>query len=188
MLQITTSTGREGPFDAVEETAESFAVMANGAPTVLPKAVVGAGTVVPWVGELPEPPAPDLAPLRAEAVAQIDADVDAIYGAAIGLRQAEYEEAERQAHVYAQGGYVGTVPGMVQSWATAKGWTAEQAADDILQQAAIWRGAQDAIRAARLLCKEQARNAATAEALAGVRAAWSAFVAVVRGQLGLGAA
>jgi hypothetical protein len=80
------------------------------------------------------------------------------------------------------------VPGMVQSWAIAKGWTAEQAADDILQKAATWHGAQDAIGAARLLRKEQARDVLTSQALATVRTAWVAFVVVVRGHLGLGAA
>lgn len=182
-------------------TIQKYAVLVNNAVSTFADATPEFAATMPgwvlagtskkgdlWVGgEFVTPPV-DLAPERAALVAQIDADVDVIYGLAIGNRQAEYEEAERQAHAYAQAGYTGTVPGMVASWATAKGWTAEQAADDILQQAAIWRGAQEAIRAARLLRKEQARAAATAEALAGVRAAWAAFVGVVRGQLGLGAA
>uniref|UniRef100_A0A6M3MCL4 Putative tail protein n=1 Tax=viral metagenome TaxID=1070528 RepID=A0A6M3MCL4_9ZZZZ len=126
-----------------------------------------------------------LAPARAAALVRIDADVDAIYGAAIGNRQAEYEAAERQAQVYADADYTGTAPGMVASWASAKGWTGQQAAEDILAQAAAWRGAQDAIRAQRLLRKEQVRAAADAAAINTVTAAWAGFVSLVRQQLGL---
>ncbi len=129
----------------------------------------------------------DLAADIASALAGIDSDVDEIYRLAIGSRQAEYEEAERQAKAYAEAGYTGPVPPMVQCWADPKGWTAEQAADEILQQAAIWRGAQQAIRAQRLALKEQARSAESPAALAAVRAGWSGFVAVVRAQLGVGA-
>lgn len=63
MLQITTSSGREGPFNSVEETADAFIVVANGGTVALPKAVIGAGTVVPWVGELPAAPAPPPPPV-----------------------------------------------------------------------------------------------------------------------------
>lgn len=122
------------------------------------------------------------------AIARIDADVDAIYGSAIGLRQAEYEMAERQAKAFADAAYEGPVPGMVQSWAAAKGWTAQVAADDVLQQAAIWRGAQETIRAQRLLRKEQARAALGPAGLAAVMATWAGFVAAVRSQLGVGGA
>ena len=139
--------------------------MANKTPQQLLAAVVGAQ--------------------RARAVAQIDADVDAIYGAAIGNRQAEYEAAERQAQAYADADYSGTVPGMVSSWASAKGWTGQQAAEDILAQATQWRGAQDAIRAQRLLRKEQVRVAADAASIDAVLTAWTGFVLLVRQQLGL---
>ena len=119
------------------------------------------------------------------ALLRIDTEVDAIYGAAIGNRQAEYEAAERQAQAYADADYTGTVPGMVSSWASAKGWTGQQAAEDILAQAAQWRGAQDAIRAQRLQRKEQVRAAADAAGVNAVMAAWAGFVAAVRQQLGL---
>ena len=55
-------------------------------------------------------------------------------------------------HGLADGGYIGDpAPASVASWATAKGMTAQQAADDINATAAAWRTAQAAIRAARLL-------------------------------------
>ncbi|CAN7203350.1 hypothetical protein LJR118_000620 [Acidovorax sp. LjRoot118] len=122
----------------------------------------------------------------ASTLAGIDSDVDEIYRLAIGSRQAEYEEAERQAKAYEDAGYTGPVPPMVQCWADPKGWTAQQAADEILQQAGIWRGAQQAIRAQRLASKEQARAAESPAGLAAVRAGWDGFVAAVRAQLGVG--
>lgn len=126
--------------------------------------------------------------LQAEAVQRIDSDVDRIYAAVIGNRQAEYEAAEREAQAYADVGYEGDVPPLVQAWATAKAWTGQQAADDILAQAVAWRGAQAQIRAARLALKEQARMAADAAGVETALAAWTAFVAAARAQLGVGGA
>lgn len=119
----------------------------------------------------------------AAAVLQVDADVDAIYRAAIGNRQAEYEAAERQAQAFADAGFDGDVPPMVDDWATAKGWPAQQAAQDILQQAVQWRGAQEQIRRTRLLTKEGVRSAATLAGIEQRLAAWAVFVAAVRAQL-----
>lgn len=130
----------------------------------------------------------DLPASIAAAVAKVDADVDAIYSAAIGLRQAEYEAAERQAQAFADAGFEPPVPGMVQSWAIAKGWTAQAAAADVLAVAAQWRGAQELIRAQRLLRKEQARGAVGPAGLAAIMATWAGFVAAVRAQLGIGGA
>lgn len=126
--------------------------------------------------------------LQAEAVQRIDSDVDRIYAAVIGNRQAEYEAAEREAQAYADAGYVGDVPPLVEAWATAKVWTGAQAADDILTQAVAWRSAQAQIRAARLARKEQARMAADAAGVQAALAAWAAFVAAARAQLGVGGA
>lgn len=122
---------------------------------------------------------------RAALVRQIDADTDALYGAVIGNRSAEYTLAEVEAAAYVADAYTtDPVPSSVAVWATAKGWTAQQAADDIITTATAWRTAQAAIRAARLLRKEQARNAADQAALAVVRAQWAGFMAAVRQQLG----
>ena len=107
--------------------------------------------------------------LQAEAVQRIDSDVDRIYAAVIGNRQAEYEAAEREAQVYADAGYVGDVPPLVEAWAVAKAWTGQQAADDILTQAV-------------------ARMAADAAGVQAALAAWTAFVAAARAQLGVGGA
>lgn len=55
----------------------------------------------------------------------------------------------------------------------------------IIDTATAWRVAQGAVRAARLLRKEQARNAVDLAALDVVRAQWQGFMAAVRSQLGV---
>lgn len=124
-------------------------------------------------------------PTVAELLKKIDSDVDSIYGSVLGNRSNEYAQANADAQFFKSAGYAGTVPGSVQSWATAKSWTATQAADDILTTAAQWVGAQSAIRAARLLRKEQVRNAPDAATINTTMAAWAGFVAYIRGQLGI---
>lgn len=112
----------------------------------------------------------------------IDADVDAIYAAVQGNRGAEYALAEAEATAFKDGGYTGTAPPSVQSWATVKNQTATWATDDILATAVVWRGAQSAIRAKRLKCKEDAKSANTVLA---AQAEWAGFLAAVKVQLGV---
>lgn len=129
--------------------------------------------------------AASLATLKTNAVVAIDREVDAIYAAALGNRGPEYTDAETAAQAYADAGYTGTVPDAVQSWATAKGWTATQAANDILAAATGLRNAKSAIRAARLLRKEQVRAAADGATVATAMAQWAAFVTAIKAQLGV---
>lgn len=136
-------------------------------------------------GDLATWPLFKVAAERADAVKKIDADTDALIGSVIGNRASEYERAESEGAAYAAAGYTGTVPPSVSSWATAKGWTATQAADNIIATSAAWRTAQEAIRAQRLLRKEQARVAVDAAGLAAVMAQWAGFLAAIRGQLGV---
>ena len=120
------------------------------------------------------------APTKTELIKKIDADVDAIYGDAVGNRSLEYTTAEEQAQAYKDAAYAGTVPPFVASWVTASGLTAQAAADNILAQAVAWRGAVAVIRAQRL----QAKANVTANVPTAM-AQWGGFVAVIRGQLGL---
>jgi hypothetical protein len=135
------------------------------------------------VANVPDPAI--LAAAKAAFIIKVDADVDAIYRDAIGNRTTEYTLANADAVAFKAAGYTGTVPSSVQSWATAKGWTAQAATDDMLATASDWLGAQVTMRAARLLRKEQARVAADAAALAVVMAAWAAFVVAIRTALGI---
>lgn len=121
-------------------------------------------------------------PSSSALLLEIDADTDAIYRAVQGERATEYLLAESDAKAYVAGGYTGTVPDSVASWAAATGNTNTWAADDIVATANAWRGAQSSIRATRLMCKEQAR---TLPDLGPVAAAWRGFVATIRQALGV---
>lgn len=116
---------------------------------------------------------------------QIDRDVDAIYAALLGNREAEYTLAEKEALAFQAAGYAGAVPPSVQAWATAKSQTATWATDDILAAATSWRAAQLAIRANRLAGKEAVRKAVDGAALIAALAQWAGFLAVIKPQLGL---
>ena len=76
------------------------------------------------------------------------------------------------------------------SWATAKGWTAQQACGDILAAAQTFRSIMAAIRNTRLIGKEQIRAAendeaaAEAAAEAAYQAAMQTFTAI-RQQVGM---
>lgn len=119
------------------------------------------------------------------ALVEIDADTDAIYGAVLGNRGPEYLDAEFAAQAFKDAGYIGIVPEDVQSYATAMGWTEQQAADDILLTAANWRPAKHAIRANRLAAKEAVRDSLAISEVEAVLAWWAVFVAAIRAQLGI---
>lgn len=108
---------------------------------------------------------------RAGAIDAIDAAGEALRLAVISrmTQTPEYMRAEQHAREYRAAGYPegedAYVPPGVASWAMAKwreGWTARQAADDILATADRWYGLLDEIRALRLANKEDARHATTA--------------------------
>lgn len=66
----------------------------------------------------------------------------------------EYRIAKAEADAWiAAGKPADAVPPSVAVWAQARGWTAEQAAQDILETEAAWMAALAAIRQARLLGK-----------------------------------
>lgn len=175
-----------GPYDSVVDDGENYIVTAGGRECVLPKVVMGDGvTLAEWVGPVPEGPF-DLAAEIAAALAVIDADTDAIYAAVIGNRGPEYTAAEAEASAYAQAGYQGPVPVSVTAWAQAKGWTDREAADDILTTAAAWTAGRNAMRAARLMAKEQGvRAATTREGIAAALAQWRTVALAIRAQLGV---
>lgn len=132
------------------------------------------------------PPAAPAAPSTQALVDLINTDADAIYAAVLGYRAEEYTAAADQAAAFKTAGYAGDVPDSVSSWATAKGWTNQQATDDILTTSDAWQSARANIRAARLLRREQVRAAdGNAAAQETAMAAWRTFRDGVRVQLGL---
>lgn len=72
------------------------------------------------------------------------------------LRAVEYDRARIEAEQFAAANYQGDVPPMVAAWAI-NGRTAQEAADDILREAAQYTAALIALRETRLAAKEQVR-------------------------------
>lgn len=144
---------------------------------------------------------PDMAPITSAAlaalqsptlqqniaalVAKIRTDANKIVSDTVGALSNEYAQAKTDADAFKAAAYLGAVPSSVSSWATAKGWTAMQACDDILTAAANWVGAQAAIRSNRLARSEAAKACATQEQLDTVAAQWAGFVVAIRSSLGV---
>ena len=74
-------------------------------------------------------------------------------------RAIEYRQAEQEAMQQKATGYTGQAPPTVHTWATVKGWTDKDAADDIIATAALWNKALYTIRDIRLFAKEAVRIA-----------------------------
>ena len=123
-----------------------------------------------------------------QMITNIDIEADIIREFVVGnpVRVFEYQWAESEATAFKSGGYAGTAPVSVSSWATAKGWTAQQACDDILTAAASFRSVMAAIRNTRLVGKENIRaNENNAEAAsAAYQTAMQTFSAL-RAQVGM---
>ncbi len=142
---------------------------------------VFAPAVHPAPPATPVPPTPEQ--LEAQALRRIDDDTDAIYRDVIGFRGPEYEAAERDAQAFHAAGFEGTVPPGVATLVQASGLGAQDAALDILAQAAAWRSAAMEIRAHRLQAKAQVRAGHREESMED----WADFVAQIRILLGVAA-
>lgn len=119
------------------------------------------GEVLVWVETMP------LASAITTAIDTIDGAADAVRLEVISRQTntEEYKRSEQQARAFKAAGYPSDdVPPCVASWVRAKyreGWTARQAADDIIATADHWYGVLDAIRDLRLCAKEDVRHAAS---------------------------
>jgi hypothetical protein len=126
-------------------------------------------SVLRWEDDWPAPQwveTATLADLVAAGISDIDSTADAARLDVLSrpTNSEEYRQAETQAREFKAAGYPATdVPEDVDSWASAKyrdGWTAQQAADDIIATADTWRGLLSSIRRLRLSAKEDVRHAA----------------------------
>ena len=113
------------------------------------------------------------------ALLSIDRDTDAIYRNVVGDKQSEYEAAEAQARAYKASEWAAEPGQLVAVWASVKGWTNQQAAEDIIAEADKWRAAQVFIRHTRLTAKEAIRNAETQETLNTALSNWNGFMKTV---------
>lgn len=97
-------------------------------------------------------------PTEGELCQAIDTAADAARRAVAGdpLRAVEYDRARLEAEQFAAAGYQGEVPPMVAAWAI-NGRTPQQAAENILAEAAQYTAALVQLRTVRLAAKEQIR-------------------------------
>lgn len=93
----------------------------------------------------------------AAACLQIDQTADLARRNVLGdpLRALEYERAAKEALTFAAADYVGDMPLSVKAWADAAELDPKAAADSIIAEADDWSKALYAIRAARLMGKQQ---------------------------------
>lgn len=103
--------------------------------------------------------------LKNQLCQQIDAVADQVRRELAGdpLRVAEYDRAAQEASAYEAAGYSGEVPASVLSWAQAKAWSPQAAAEDILRAAHQWEAALYGLRDQRLKTKEAIRRATDEE-------------------------
>lgn len=113
---------------------------------------------------------------KIESLKIIDGSSDELITAAIGRRDTEYLQAEKQAQEFIAAGYKGNTYPYVSSWATAKNETNEWAADNIIETATAWREVQSDLRAKRLMHKENVRNSETQEEIDTVMASWHGYI------------
>lgn len=109
-----------------------------------------------------------LAHMQSAALKAIDSAADLARLAVTGdpLRVVEYQRAVEEAeHFIATGEALPAVT----SWAAAKGWTNQQAAESILTEAQLWNQALYALRDIRLQAKEAVRVAITVEEVENAR-------------------
>lgn len=123
---------------------------------------------------------------RLIAAQQIDETADNARSEVVGntLRVVEYQLAEDDAKSFQAAGFEGEVPAAVQAWVDAAGMTPQAAAENILSEAAAWKGALYTIRAARLKGKQAALKAGShdeAEAIAD-----EAIAAILASVVGVG--
>lgn len=140
------------PSDAVEISEETYQqVLARPSPGKI-RSHDAEGLPI-----LIDPPA--YVPNADELCQRIDTAADAARRAVAGdpLRAVEYDRARLAAEQFAAAGYQGEVPAMVAAWAI-NGRTPQQAADDILAEAAAYTNALELLRTTRLAAKEQIRT------------------------------
>ena len=120
---------------------------------------------------------------RAKMLAQVGTDTDALYQQTLGNKGSEHEATEAQARAFEAAEWQGTPGELVRVWAEIKGWTDQQAAEDILTEANRWRAAQVSIRAARLRAKETLRTASDSAGIDSAYATWLQFLAHIPSEL-----
>jgi hypothetical protein len=122
-------------------------------------------------------------------VAKCYTDIDAIYEAAIGKRQAEYVDAEADARAFAMAGFEGETTQNVSSFAicnpTGQVQSNQWAAEMIIARADAFKAAQVSMRAERFATQAAMRACVTPAQLDHVAYLWDEFISNIRARLGL---
>jgi len=119
-----------------------------------------------------------------DLILKFEKDTDNLTKSIIGERGEEYRIAEEEAIAYKAAGYPeANIPGSISSDAIAKSYTNQEACDLILTMSINWRTAQAALRAKRLLLKEQTRTSTTFEELNTISSEWDIFIEALKAQI-----
>jgi len=123
--------------------------------------------------------------IQIAAIAKTYSDVDAIYTAAVGNREAEYIQAEQDARAFKAAGYVGTPSAYISGWATVKSITNQAATDAIIAKADALQTAKLSLRNTRFTSQAAIQNSTTQAQLDTAVATWNAFISTTKTSLGL---
>jgi hypothetical protein len=171
--------GFASPEDAIDVTNIQWANTLNPAPGKVYKLVDGLVTetdIIPVVA--PDPTSEELCKL-------IDSAADKARSAVVvdPVRAIEYDRSREAAEQFKAAGYPEEdVPAMVAAWAIG-GRTSQQAADDILNEAAAYMGALEFLRTLRLKAKQEVRDLFATEGgpdIAGAQAKVAETVEIIR--------
>lgn len=154
------------PEDIIDVPHEDFEAAMSRAPGETLDVVDGRVVV------MPKPPVTG-EQAETTALLDIDAAADAAYTRLAGSagRVAEYERAYAEAVAFKDAGYTGAAGPAVVAWAEAKGWSSQQATDDIIAAKVAFDSALYGIRNIRLKGKEAVRSAAGVDAKTAAAAA-----------------
>jgi hypothetical protein len=163
-----------------EVLSEAFDIHTPPTSTSVPMLIDGS---VAWVETA------TLSTMQADAIARCYVDVDAVYEAAIGRRQTEYIKAEAEARAYAAAGYGGDCGSYVTGFAdhnpTGIAQSNQWSAMQIIGRADAFAAAELAMRNTRFVSQAAMRSATNPTELSAAISGWSAFIAVIRSQLGI---
>lgn len=152
----------------------------SGDGTVYENLVWSGGNPLPTKAEL------DAAMLnisRSDLIVKVDSIADEVYLVAVSspAKLLEYQEAEKEASAFKLDPE--NIGSFVVCWATAKGWTNDAAADDILATSERFRQAMLFIRTERLAAKESIRSSNDLTAMNQTMAVYGAKMNYLKAQL-----
>lgn len=148
------------PPDLVDATMEDYAMVQARDISEGFDYVDGAFVIVP-------PPQPTFDEYKKAGMVKIDHVAEVARVAAVGdvMRAVEYDITAQEAKEYKEAGYPAEIPPSVKTWAEIKGWTGQQAADNILETRARYIECLLQVRDIRLRAKDAVAVAVDSDAV-----------------------